>query len=154
MRVIFLDIDGVLNNQQSPYQIDEKRVKRLAKIVHKTNAKIVISSNWRHSYSLFLGKKELHPDQYLAIQRLLSYFKAYSLSIYDITGIDGYGVDSRPKEIKEYIHTHAIDSFVILDDEDVWKWDDLQPHLVLTKNGLSFFHVRKAIHILNKHPPA
>lgn len=65
MKVIFLDIDGVLNSQdwyiyrrdnvamdsvnaQYPfYEFDPRAVERLNRIIEKTEAKIVVSSSWR-----------------------------------------------------------------------------------------------------------
>lgn len=65
MRVIFLDIDGVLNSQdwyvyrrdsiamddvnaQYPfYEFDPRAIKRLNRIIEETEAKIVVSSSWR-----------------------------------------------------------------------------------------------------------
>ena len=64
MKVIFLDIDGVLNTseifieqsknykQKGIYnvEIDEFRVEYLKQIIEKTNAKIVLSSSWRYFF--------------------------------------------------------------------------------------------------------
>ena len=50
-KVIFLDIDGVLNsNCSTEPTIAEDMVKRLAYIVDKTGAFIVLSSSWRYEY--------------------------------------------------------------------------------------------------------
>lgn len=54
MKVIFLDVDGVLNNTQtfleSPFNccLDDYCLKQLCDILEKIDAKIVISSSWRH----------------------------------------------------------------------------------------------------------
>ena len=74
MKVIFLDIDGVLNGNsyftgalvklkmrklfrfiekkfnRDLYGVHKDKVRRLAKIVHKTGAKVVMSSSWRDGY--------------------------------------------------------------------------------------------------------
>ena len=52
MKVIFLDVDGVLNSQQlfeksedaQLISVDEENIKNLKKIVDATGAKIVLSS--------------------------------------------------------------------------------------------------------------
>jgi hypothetical protein len=70
MKVIFLDIDGVLNsndwyvyrwdniamdsvNSQYPfYEFDPKAIVRLNRIIEKTEAKIVVSSSWRSGQTI------------------------------------------------------------------------------------------------------
>ena len=53
MKVIFLDIDGVLINKasllnvESSYVPDEKCVQQLNELINRTDAKIVVSSCWR-----------------------------------------------------------------------------------------------------------
>ena len=53
MKVIFLDIDGVLNCDKTPnprrfpYVVDKKLLARLKKLLDRTGAKIVLSSSWR-----------------------------------------------------------------------------------------------------------
>jgi hypothetical protein len=54
MKVIFLDIDGVLNTTATPKPNKESRVidqtllARLKKLLRDTGAKVVLSSTWRH----------------------------------------------------------------------------------------------------------
>ena len=54
MKVIFLDIDGVLNTSHTvnprklPYVVEKKLVKRLKGILAKSRAKVVLSSTWRY----------------------------------------------------------------------------------------------------------
>jgi hypothetical protein len=53
MKVIFLDIDGVLNCSKTrnprkfPYVIDKRLLARLQKLLDRTGAKVVLSSSWR-----------------------------------------------------------------------------------------------------------
>jgi hypothetical protein len=53
MKIIFLDIDGVLNCDETPnprkfpYIIDKKLLTRLRNLLERTNAKVVLSSSWR-----------------------------------------------------------------------------------------------------------
>lgn len=49
-KVIFFDIDGVLNQDNGGPKIEECFVKRLAHIVEETGAEIVLSSSWRGAY--------------------------------------------------------------------------------------------------------
>jgi hypothetical protein len=52
-KIIFLDIDGVLNcdkipnSRKFPYVVDKKLLARLRKLLEKTKAKVVLSSSWR-----------------------------------------------------------------------------------------------------------
>jgi hypothetical protein len=58
MKIIFLDIDGVLNSQilyesgtreERGAMLYRKAIEQINRIVDETGAKIVISSSWRHS---------------------------------------------------------------------------------------------------------
>lgn len=57
MKVIFLDVDGVLNNSTLLYHygldyIDAEMTELVASLVKSTGAKVVLSSSWRlHSHS-------------------------------------------------------------------------------------------------------
>lgn len=49
MKVLFLDVDGVLNTYKTGglYTLNKKKLKLLQEIVEKTQCKIVLSSTWR-----------------------------------------------------------------------------------------------------------
>ena len=53
MKVIFLDVDAVLNCDKTPnprkfpYIVDRKLLARLQKLLDSTGAKVVLSSSWR-----------------------------------------------------------------------------------------------------------
>jgi HAD domain in Swiss Army Knife RNA repair proteins len=53
MKVIFLDIDGVLNCTKTPnprdfpYIVDKRLLARLQKLLDRTGAKVVLASSWR-----------------------------------------------------------------------------------------------------------
>ncbi|MGN1357566.1 MAG: HAD domain-containing protein [Succinivibrionaceae bacterium] len=63
-RIIFLDIDGVLNRDDHHY--DEKRhefynenmVKELSYIIKKTGVKIILPSSWRGAISNYINGKK------------------------------------------------------------------------------------------------
>ena len=102
MKIIFLDVDGVLNSVQDRFSWtieSDKHLILLACIVRRTNAKIVVSSSWRNCSLLDTLKKRLND---------------FSMSIYDKTK----DIGERGLEIKEWLDNHNdIESFVILDDE-------------------------------------
>lgn len=56
MKLLFLDIDGVLNNelraQSEVYQIDPECAQNFNSLIDRTGAKIVISSSWRLGMTL------------------------------------------------------------------------------------------------------
>ena len=127
MKIIFLDIDGVLNTSKTFEEIyneskltgvrripiDESKVKLLSYVISKTNAKIVLTSIWKLDY-----KKEnniLIPtsDYTITLDKILN---KYGIKIYDITPIDKNRI--RQNEINMWLEGHHdIDDFVIIDDE-------------------------------------
>lgn len=104
MKIIFLDVDGVLNSVQDNFSWtieSDKHLILLACIVRRTNAKIVVSSSWRNCGLLDTLKKRLED---------------FFMSIYDKTCCSEHGI--RGLEIKDWLDNHSdIESFVILDDE-------------------------------------
>ena len=104
MKIIFLDVDGVLNSVQDRFSWtieSDKHLILLACIVRRTDAKIVVSSSWRNCSLLDTLKKRLND---------------FSMSVLDVTGYNKNGI--RGLEIKEWLDNHNdIESFVILDDE-------------------------------------
>lgn len=145
MKVIFLDIDGVLNNQkfflekaQDMVALDKIKINYLKKIVDVTNSQIVLTSTWR-----LLSPS--HPD---AIA-LNSYFEAEGLHIYDKTPMLETG---RGTEIQKWLYEHpTVTNFVIIDDDD-FDLTEFSSRLVKTTwegdGGLLPSHVLKAIAIL------
>ena len=154
MKVVFLDIDGVLNsraydrkrNWNEQTDIDETRLPLVKKIVDETGAKIVLSSTWRGHWSkdpaLCDGDGEYVNET----------FAKFGLEIYDKTPDLGIDFD-RPDEIKAWLNSaEGIESFVIIDDYR-YAWGKLSDRFVKTNPhiglGLEDEHVRKAIEILN-----
>ena len=155
MKIIFLDIDGVLNSEmyetsrgedRADNRIDLTRVKLLADIVNSTDAKIVLSSTWRVDWDKspeFCGDDGKYINQCLA---------AYGLFIIDKTPFCDF-FDDRRKEIWTWLlcHHNDVESFVILDDINCG-WEELDRRVVVTDPygyGLNEEHVKKAIKLLN-----
>ena len=112
MRVIFLDIDGVLATEESSeqpnhelyaYPFDKDCVNIFNDILLETGAEIVLSSDWRLMY------------QDIKTLDLLFKHNGIIRSPVDVTG----DLSSRAKEIESYVKVNRVSSFVILDDADL-----------------------------------
>lgn len=167
MRIIFLDIEGVLTNNESARkkyehwqkyktiisEIDEETVKRLAKIVRATNAKVVLTSSLRGAWRN--GTHNLEREQSRQIQQM---FDKYDIEVVGITPCipksdnpDESELSWRENEIMYYLDTHdEIESFCVIDDE-IYRLQSLHSYLVLTNSeyGLEVEHVEMAIKILS-----
>lgn len=167
-KVIFLDVDGVLNDQGKNYRleiyVEEERVQRLAKIVEETGAKIVLSSSWRYAYQKFLKNPENYntPFYDMTLGELKRMFDKYNLTISGYTPVFELGNISRPYEIRTWlVDKPKIERYVILDDDDYGTWGWLKEYLVQTQipeecdefgcayRGLNDEHVARTIQILN-----
>lgn len=131
MKVIFLDIDGVLNTgryrkilkkseglsyEDSQFLFDPITMRNLVDLVNINQAKIVISSTWRYD-------KDKEDDMYWTM--LMGNLRQYNLE----QKVIGVTPDLREKyntircrgyEIKEWLDTTTenVEGFVILDDDD------------------------------------
>lgn len=160
MKVIFLDIDGVLNCATSKSfcidadgrvikGVDSDKVKRLAKIVEATGAQIVLSSDWKDGWSKYYTSQK--PSHAKYIDNHL--YKKGKLTIKDKTPSIHKGSWFRGEEVLAYLRSHQdVENYVILDDtffED-FSIKEISEHLVLTeyKVGLTDADVEKAIRIL------
>lgn len=65
MRIVFLDIDGVLNTPATPKSTKESRIvdpvllARLNKSLQATNAVVVLTSTWRHEPGGLVNARQL-----------------------------------------------------------------------------------------------
>ena len=137
MKIIFLDIDGVLNckatcaQSSKNYKFDADKVVFLNDIIHQTQANIVVSSSWRCG---------------MTIKNLQDMFGK--------NGVNGIVIGSTPSsthgrgdEIQQWIKNHyGVESFIIIDDDD-FDMGDLLNRVVLTdmETGLQAKHVEQAI---------
>lgn len=151
MKVIFLDIDGVLNNAETNSRtpsgflgISYSLVNNLAAIVCATDARIVLTSTWKKHWEA--DKTDIGVDGAYLDKRL----REYGLRIIDKT--DDH-LSDRGAGIKKWMEGKLIDSWVVLDDDIFFDYDlDIINHLVLTDSaiGLTDKDARLAIRILNK----
>lgn len=159
MKVIFLDVDGVLNCRTSKSYchddyvgiikgIDSDKVKRLAKIVESTGAEIILSSDWKIGWQKYYRISKPSHAKYLDNHLK----KKGNLTIKDKTPNINGGWD-RGLEILTYLKMNKdVDNYVILDDTffDDFSNKEIIEHLVLTNHdiGLTDDDVNKAISIL------
>lgn len=120
MKVIFLDIDGVLNTPSSEERcgeyigIDDDKVKRLSDIVKRTNAEIVLISTWKKYWR---KEEKLKPLQDYLATYLDEKLAKFGLKAVDKTRDKADGIYfSRGEGMLEYIDRNNVKSFVILDD--------------------------------------
>lgn len=152
MKIIFLDIDGVLNSakydkakSETSGNIDLTRLPLLKRIVDETGAKIVLTSTWRKLWE----KDEIKNTA--TGRELNQIFGEAGLKIFDKTSVLGY----RKEEVLDWLSKHPeTKSFCVIDDM-LFGWEELSDYLVRTDPligcGLEEKHMRLAIEILNKN---
>ena len=97
MKILFLDIDGVLLIHNS-YNIPEKKMYLLEKIVKETNCKIVIHSSMREEGIELLRK---HGFKYVD----------------NIIGVVPFLGIIKGKQILHYLKENNVSNYVVVDDE-------------------------------------
>lgn len=161
MKVIFLDMDGVLNSAHYLYvehrrsrgqraegrdwaeMIDPKMVARLNRIIERTGAKAVLSSSWRIVFAETM-------DEFREILR----GRGFAGEVIDRTPIasemGGTCTGVRGVEVAWWLGRAEVSSFVILDDSD--DFPGLEDRLVRTSwaHGLTDEHVDRAVEILER----
>ena len=135
--IIFLDIDGVLNN--SIVIFNEESVNALKELVMRYNAKIVMITSWQGNGTVNIRKR---------IEKRME-----QLGIYDIDFIDpnyeGFILDiklpNRLLGIIDYLKNNDIDNYVILDDEykKYYKLVCLNHYRTKTLKGLTYNDLNK-----------
>lgn len=152
LKIIFLDIDGVLNSTQydrmrtnEQGNIDETRLTLLKQLVDETKAQIVLSSSWRKHWE----KETALCDK--VGQELNEVFAKHGLCIYDKTPVSVN--NDRAEEIRMWLNEYnSPEHFVILDDIAFGWGIDLQDHLVKTNSrigrGLELKHIVRTIELL------
>lgn len=169
MKIIFLDVDGVLNNLEdvlhnrdieNPEQPQDKYLKLIKEIVNRTGAEIVISSGWRLTTE--------------GLQEVIDALYRYNISIRGVTPegvllntLQAFGINVKPKltdshlgditvidrgaEIAIWLKKHPeYTEFLILDDE-IHDIKDYFPNNYIKTDinkGLLEEHVEQAIQIL------
>ena len=153
VKVIFLDVDGVLNCDKTTRIMDDiymfvdtRKVLRLRNIIERTGAKLVLSSSWRYG-----AIKYALPHDAMAYLLLRQEFRRLRCPLWeDCTPI--LPNSKREREIYAYLLEHPeIDNFIILDDY----WQELEYYkdrLVVCNEhiGLTKERAELAISMLNE----
>lgn len=135
MKVIFLDIDGVLNTN-SDREISDDKLKLLSELVSKTGADVVLSSSWRYGWN---QPKLNQPGTRIYILKQL--LKNNDIVIKDTIGLDL----TKSIQIKNYLNTNMISNYVVLDDEPI---DIVNLVQINGDVGLTQFDCQKAFQLL------
>ncbi|MDE6674565.1 MAG: DUF402 domain-containing protein [Acetatifactor sp.] len=159
--VIFLDVDGVLDVFDPNVHIQKlipEALERLHRLVARTNAKLVVISDWRYGSKEYVdycrknNKFSAQCDNWPYLEEAL---KKESISIHDVTPWDEkYG--SRTEEIAAYLQSNPqIYNYVILDDcfgDDYSSEPGIQAHLVHIDalKGIQDSDLIKACEIMNR----
>lgn len=155
MKIIFLDVDGVLNCSNSKTRspsgfigVDDEKVLTLREIVRQTGAKIVLTSTWKKGWS---------PDRDLQspdARYLSSKLFRKGLIIFDKT--DDLGdPELRGTGIVRWLQAHPpVTSWLVLDDDIFPDYDEngILSHLVHTGfflGGLDKSMIPACVGILN-----
>ncbi len=166
MRVIFLDVDGVLNNLEflkkrqkllrvykDMYlpRLDDNNFIVLKELVDKTEAKLVLSSSWRMFFNEDLIPNDNSFDS--PGRNLIEKLNSYGLSLDGRTELKGrHEGYLRGDFIRDYLEEHPlIDSFVILDDDnDMREFTDTNLIRTDSLKGLTRDDIMKAETIFKK----
>jgi hypothetical protein len=135
MKIIFLDIDGVLNCKQTPnprkfpFIVDSRLLRRLDRLLELTGAQVVLSSNWRFDPAGIFSAKH--------------YGVPFIASLPDFPG------EPRCNPITEWLRGHPdVERFIVIDDEDD-ELDSLPLFQPLRSTGLTDEIVEAAADYLN-----
>ena len=123
MKVIFLDIDGVLNCKKTPnprklpYIVDPKLLKCFESVLERTGAKVVLSSTWRYDPAGLFSAKH------------------WGVPFIDVT--PDMPAQPRRNEVLAWLQEHpGVDRYAVIDDEDD-ELDDLPLFQPSAKTGLT-----------------
>lgn len=146
MKVIFLDVDGVLNSLRTVYayggypfpdvrdggihdvhNVDPIAIKMVLKLIKRTGAKVVLHSTWRN----YMDDQE--------------FTEVFGIPIYNHTEV----FIGKPRSIVEWLEKHPeVTTYVILDDDNMY--DEIHQVWVNGSNGLSLEDLDKARKILGE----
>ena len=135
MKVVFLDIDGVLNCKRTPnprkfpFIVDPVLLTRLNRLLELTGAKVVLASNWRYDPAGMFSARH------------------YGVPFIDTT--PDLPNEPRCNPIADWLRRHSdVERFIVIDDEDD-ELDDLPLFQPSRSTGITDDMVRGAADYLN-----
>lgn len=157
MRVVFLDVDGVLDvleqNIEHPWTwspVQTSSIKRLNEIVKRTGAHVVVASTWRNDFTPTQVRRKLRAKGFQgrligATPKLFDAKVDYPRGVEVKAWLTGADHHNWPRSVHE-----PVESFVILDDRN--DYGDIEPFRVMpdSEKGLSARNVADAVRILGK----
>lgn len=162
MKIIFLDVDGVLNSEvwnqkhkietENGFLIDEETIKLLSHLIKTSGAKIVLHSGWRFWFDKNFSpiRKESKNFKNLLDKNGLSFYDfTPDLTTEEIRKNGKFSL-SKPKEILLWLNNHSdISNWVVIDDI-VLNNKTIQKHQVApdSKIGLTLADIEKTIKLL------
>lgn len=134
-KVVFLDIDGVLNNdttstylqkqKKSWWVVDPQNVSVLNRVIEKTSASIVITSMWKQHMSLPELKAVLTENGFKYPTNIVD-VTSIQLKNRDIINRATNGIGLRPNtslprvwEILEWLDANRTSNYVVIDDMNI-----------------------------------
>jgi len=127
-KIIFLDVDGVLNRiwgenrtNLNQRQLEPKLVKHLEKIIQDTNASIIVSSTWR----------------ILGMVRLWNGLKELDFPYYDriIARTGKRGSAQRGLEILDTVNEMGLTHWITLEDEPLHMYQYIPSSRIIKTHG-------------------
>ncbi len=157
MKILFLDIDGVLNCKYTEERfagyvfVSDDKIRLLKKIIEATDAKIVLSSSWREGWFYKDHVAHATSTELDLFEALWDKLLEFDIELFDYTAELGH----RGLEIDAWLKGCAeeIEAYVILDDMDESELVPHSSHIVQTdfSLGLTEKDVIIVIEMLNKN---
>lgn len=140
-KIIFLDIDGVLNSEKSArqfgtrYRFAKPNVAALNEILRQTDARIVIASSWREA---------------MMLSEIVGYLERDGVLAGRVAGKTQFLQKARGLEIDAWLHSvpYAVSSFAILDDRDDMEMHRARLVQINPQVGLNMAQAQRAIELL------
>ncbi len=157
VKIIFLDIDGVLNNLYTKETfegfvfVEDEKILLLKEIIESTNAEIVLTSTWRKGWFYKEHNNSYNGEEVWLFEALQEKLNEYGIELFDYTEEIGL----RGEEISKWLEDNndkKIESYVVIDDMDESELHQHTSYFIQTdiEEGLTKMYVEQAISLLNK----